>query len=73
MRYILADKGKAVKAGFSTTTHLSGSTYMMLNEREVSYSPMLTGENLDDRAQQLGGSILTEKEAELHIKEGGLV
>lgn len=70
MRYIFADKDKAVGAGFSTNTHMTNDTQMALNEKEVMFNSSLKG-TLEERAASLGGMILMFYEARNELKTSG--
>lgn len=58
MNYILADKDKAVKIGFSDSIHtLSADGKMILTEKEVVTSPLLQGD-INERMAALDGKLV---------------
>lgn len=62
MKYVIANLHKAKSLGYKEAGHLVRKTIICLNEKEVMNHPSLTG-TLDERADKLGGSVATQKEA----------
>lgn len=61
MKYILADKDKALKAGFSAATHYAVKKKLVLTEKELAMTPHLTGE-FAERLNAVGGRLVSLKE-----------
>lgn len=60
--YILADKQKAIRAGFSATSHEEiKSGYLVLTERALMLSQTLSGD-INDRLKAVGGSLVSAEE-----------
>lgn len=70
MKYIVANKKKALDAGVSLLGHLVKGEYIILNEKEVMFLPYLDGE-LEDRIFSLGGIVYTNTRMNQIISEGG--
>lgn len=58
MNYVLADTKKAVAAGFSDAIHSQMRGGMVLTEKEVEQSPLLSG-STEERLKTIGGSIVS--------------
>jgi len=69
--YIIVDKTKAVEHGFKLHTHIEVHGKMILNEKELLMAASLSGETLQERAEELGGTVMTEAELEQFKREGG--
>ena len=61
MEYIIANRGKALDAGFTTLGHRTDKAgkNILLNEKEVMDSVVLSGD-IDSRAASIDGSVYTE-------------
>ncbi len=70
MLYLIANKTTAAEHGFPAKNHVVNGNLVLLNEREVVFSPTLSG-TLEQRAAQLSASIYTEPELQIIINEGG--
>lgn len=68
MRYLSLDKETAVRYGFEPKAHLTNEDEMLVNEKEVMFTTGLSG-SFTDRAEQLGGKVLSVKEAKEYINE----
>lgn len=62
MRYIIANKAKAVNYGFQVETHLCTDDMMCINEKELMNSVCISG-NLEERADKLSGIVCDQYEA----------
>lgn len=60
MRYVLADKEKAILAGFDVITHnvidIEGESKMVITEKGMMGAPLLTGD-VNNRTEQLEGIV----------------
>lgn len=70
MRYILADKKKAIRAGFIEAAHRCNDRIMILNENEVKFSSRMDG-NLAERVTALKGMMLSQAQTYMKIKRKG--
>ena len=70
MKYIVTDIQYAKARGFNPETHLVKKNLICLNEKEVMMSPELSG-NIDERASQLSGKVLTKAEALRRMNNSG--
>lgn len=70
MRYVVANKKKALDAGVLLLGHLVKGESIILNEKEVMYLPSLDGE-LEDRILLLDGIVYTNTNMNQIISEGG--
>lgn len=61
MNYVLADRRKALGHGFSAATHTEVKGMMVLTEKELRYSPKMTGTPAE-RLAAVGGRTVTLKE-----------
>lgn len=61
MQYIIADLKKAIDWGFLELSHLIKGNKICLNEKEVINNQAMSG-TLAERAEILGGSVLTATE-----------
>ncbi len=66
MRYVTANKEKAKAWGFSELGHVMHGDIMILNEKEVAHSVAMSGD-LEARAEELGGEILTATELKMKL------
>lgn len=63
MRYLLAEKSKALHYSFQIAAHVCKGPNIVLNEKEVMAASSLAGaESFEDRAVLLGASIYTAAE-----------
>lgn len=62
MRYIIADKSKAINYGFMAETHLCSDNMMCINEKDLINSVCISG-TLEERADKLGGVVCDQYEA----------
>ncbi len=62
MRYIIADKTKAVNYGFLVETHICSGDMMCINEKDLMNTVCLSG-TLEERADKLGGVVCDQYEA----------
>lgn len=62
MRYIIANKQKALDAGFNEIGHTINGELICLTEKEVRFSPNLTGEFIE-RVASIDGVIANTEEA----------
>lgn len=69
MKYIVVSKGLALAAGFKLKGHRHNSTRMILNEKELSFSNVVPGSTLEEKAQALEGEIMTNSEIHQIINE----
>lgn len=70
MRYVVANKKKALDAGVPLLGHLVKGESIILNEKEVTCLSSLDGE-LEDRILLLDGIIYTNTRMNQIISEGG--
>lgn len=70
MRYVVANKEKALDAGVLLLGHLVKGESIILNEKEVMCLPSLDGE-LEDRILLLDGIVYTNTSLNQIISEGG--
>ena len=70
MRYVVANKEKALDAGGLLLGHLVKGESIVLNEKEVMCLPSLDGE-LEDRILLLDGIVYTNTSMNQIISEGG--
>ena len=70
MRYVVANKEKALDAGVLLLGHLVKGESIILNEKEVMCLPSLDGE-LEDRILLLDGIVYTNTSMNQIISEGG--
>lgn len=71
MKYIIANKAKAADVGFEIEYHRTKGNQIMLNEKEVMSNAILKGTKLKERAEQMDGTVCTEKQALTEINNGG--
>lgn len=71
MMYIVLDKARAVELGFSLHTHIEAHGKMILNEKELLGNDNIKGESLQEKAESIGGGIMTEAQLEQFKREGG--
>lgn len=58
MKYILADKSKCVGLGIKVSGHLTKEDKIVLNEKEMMFSPYLaSADSLDEKAALVDGEI----------------
>ena len=62
MRYIIADKSKAVDYGFQVETHLCNGDMMCINEKDLMNSVCISG-SLNERAEKLNGVVCDQYDA----------
>lgn len=62
MRYILSTRSKAEAAGFEMLGRTVVNRRVVLNEKEVMSSGRLAGATLEERAAELGASVMTHNE-----------
>lgn len=68
MRYILCEKTKAKEYNFSLSHHITKNSQVVLNEKEVSCSPVLAeAETLEAKAAMLEGTIYNSSTELLNI------
>lgn len=71
MKYIICKANKAADIGIKPLGHRLRQDRILLNEKELTTSPALTG-SLEERAAALGGEVYTYKSVTQIInKEGG--
>lgn len=70
MRYIIANKEKALNAGVRLLGHRVKGASIILNEKEVGCLPSLNG-GLEERIQSLDGTAYTDTRIHQIISEGG--
>lgn len=70
MKYLLANKEKALAAGYTEVTHRCSDTEMLLNEKEVAFGTSLSGD-LAQRVEALEATVLSHEEAIELIGKGG--
>lgn len=70
MNYVIADAGLAMAKGIKAMGHKFRAGLMMLNEREVTNCPALSG-TLDERAAAIKGTVLTDAEVKETLSKGG--
>ena len=70
MRYVVANKEKALDAGVLLLGHLVKGESIILNEKEVMCLPSLDGE-LEDRISLLDGIVYTNTKKKKKKKKGG--
>lgn len=70
MKYLVCDTGKACGAGINTTGKLrtKDKKKVMLNESSVMNCRLLEG-TFEERAEALGGEVLTDAEAQSYVKK----
>jgi hypothetical protein len=71
MKYLLANKEKALAAGYTAMAHRHSDTKMLLNEKEVIFDTTLAGD-LTERASALEATIISHAEAIELVEKGGL-
>lgn len=72
MRYIIADKAKAVAHGFALHGHRINGNLILLNEKEVEYSPALSSSpTLEKKCEPIMGTIYTEQGIINELEQGG--
>lgn len=60
MNYVIADKAKAIEAGFSPVLHkIAQNGKMILSEREVLTSPLLNGD-IKERLESINGILISK-------------
>lgn len=57
MKYILAPKSKCLEYGIKISGHITKDNSIVLNEKEVMFSPNLSGDCIEDKAQIIEGVI----------------
>lgn len=63
MRYVIANRKKAVEAGFGMFGRNTSGRGVVLNEKEVMVCPRLVpGSTLEERAGELGGRVVSHNE-----------
>lgn len=71
MMYILVDKTKAVEIGYNLHTHIEAHGKVILNEKELLGDDNIKGDSLQEKAESIGGEVMTEAELEQFKKDGG--
>lgn len=64
MKYILAPKSKCLEYGMKISGHITLDDSIVLNEKELMFSPNLSGDCIEDKARIIEGTIY-ETAAEL--------
>lgn len=67
MKYILADKSKCVELGIKISGHITKDDKVVLNEKEIMFSPVLTTGSIEDKAVLLGGKVFNTSAELLNI------
>lgn len=62
MQYIIADKQKAARHGFSGSAYLTRGRKVCINEKDLANAPNMTG-SIEDRARQIDGEIMSLAQA----------
>lgn len=57
MKYILAPKSKCLEYGIKISGHITRDDSIVLNEKELMFSPGLYGSTVEDRARIIEGAI----------------
>ena len=70
MRYVIANKEKAMDVGVLLMGHLTKEDLIILNEKDVVCLSSLTG-GLDERLPAIDGTIYTNTSINQIISEGG--
>lgn len=60
MKYIICDKVVASNFGFNPITHRVLGSLIILNEKEVTFCTAIGGDTLEEKAENIGGNIMTE-------------
>jgi len=72
MRYIIADKAKAIAHGFTLKGHRTNGNLILLNEKEVDNNPALpSGTTLEEKCELIVGTIYTHQGIINVIEQGG--
>ena len=72
MRYIIADKARAVAHGFTLQGHRVHGTLILLNEKEVECSHALSqASTLEQKCELIMGTIYTHSGIINELNEGG--
>lgn len=58
MRYIIADKRKAARHGFSGPAYILRDGKVCINEKDLANARSMTG-SIEDRAREIGGEIMS--------------
>jgi hypothetical protein len=72
MRYIIADKVKAVAYGFELHGHRVNGNLILLNEKEMECNPALaSAPTLEKKCELILGSIYTHQDIINELEQGG--
>ena len=72
MRYIIADKARAVAHGFALHGHRVNGNLILLNEKEVEYSHALSSApTLEEKCAPIMGTIYTHQGIINELEQGG--
>lgn len=70
MKYVIADRSKALSYGINAIGHRSKDSQIIVNEKELDQVP---GTTLSKRAKAVDGKVYTAAAVKKIIKEGGWV
>lgn len=71
MMYITVEKTRAVELGYNLHTHIEVHGKIILNEKELLGDDNIKGDTLLEKAESIGGEIMTEAQLEQFKKNGG--
>lgn len=71
MRYIIADKARAVAHGFELHGHRVHGNLILLNEKEVESNHTLSAPTLEKKCEIILGTIYTHQSIINELEQGG--
>lgn len=71
MEYIVISKQTSQELGFSLETHKCIGNKMVVNEKELLMSPLVKGNDTQERAKSINGKVMSLAEVEQFINNGG--
>lgn len=72
MRYVIADKSKAIIAGIDFRGHRTKGMMILINEKEVEFCLQNTDLTFEQKVTRMNGTIYTEEEVLRQLEQGGL-
>lgn len=67
MKYILASKDKCQELGIKISGHITKDSRVVLNEKEVAFSPVLSDLTIEEKANMVDGVIYNTASELLNI------
>lgn len=71
MRYVIANKAVVAQLGISLLGHRTNRNLILLNEKEVMTAAGINGDTLEERADEIGGTVYGHDAIVHELKQGG--